>query len=86
MASQYLTIEEVAEIERINLFTAYRHANLGRIPGAKKIGNQWRINRGVYEKARGFAPPEPIGVDSVASRLDRIERDVAEILRLLRDR
>ena len=40
---KYLTIEEVAEILRVNKRTVYRLAVKGEIP-AIRIGKSWRIN------------------------------------------
>lgn len=43
MEKRYLTIEEVAEIMRVNARTVYRLAEKGKIP-AIKFGKSWRIN------------------------------------------
>ena len=44
-----LTIKEVANILKINSFTAYRFAKEGKIP-AVRIGRTWRIDEEVLEK------------------------------------
>ena len=38
-----LTVEEVAEYLRLNLFTVYRMAERGELPGAK-IARRWRFS------------------------------------------
>lgn len=43
MKSQYLTIEEVAKMLRVNKRTVYRLAVKGEIP-AFKFGRSWRID------------------------------------------
>lgn len=54
MKSPYITMQEVAAIERVHIDTAYGRARSGRIPGAKRVGGVWRINAVVYAKARGL--------------------------------
>ena len=44
-----LTIKEVANVLKINSFTAYRFAKEGKIP-AVRIGRTWRIDADVLEK------------------------------------
>ena len=45
MTETFMTIEEVAELLRISSRSVYNMAQTGELPGAIKIGNQWRINR-----------------------------------------
>jgi len=40
-----LTVEELAELLRINVDTAYRHCAEGKIPGARKVCGSVRIYR-----------------------------------------
>lgn len=48
MKSQYLTIEEVAKMLRVNKRTVYRLAVKGEIP-AFKFGRSWRIDSNKLE-------------------------------------
>jgi excisionase family DNA binding protein len=41
----FLTIEEAAQVLRISPRSAYTLAREGRLEGAVKVGNQWRVNR-----------------------------------------
>ena len=41
----FLTIEEAAELLRISARSAYTLAREGRLAGAVKVGNQWRVDR-----------------------------------------
>ena len=43
----FLTIEEATELLRISPRSAYTLAREGRLEGAVKVGNQWRVNRDV---------------------------------------
>lgn len=43
-----LTVEEVAEMLRINKSTVYRMAKQGRLP-ATRVGRQWRFRESVLE-------------------------------------
>lgn len=45
MQQVVLTIPEVSEMLRISLRSAYQMAQDGKLPGAVKVGNQWRISR-----------------------------------------
>lgn len=47
-----LTIRELAEVAGLHVETVRRLARLGRIPGAYRIGEQWRVNRKTWEKHR----------------------------------
>lgn len=49
MEKKYLTIEEVAEILRVNKRTVYRLATKGKIP-AFKFGRSWRTSSAKLEK------------------------------------
>jgi excisionase family DNA binding protein len=51
---KYLTIEEVAEILRVNKRTVYRLAVKGEIP-AIRFGKSWRIN---FEELEEFLKKE----------------------------
>ena len=55
MASEYLTIPEVAGLLRLGERTTYELARLGKLAGAAKVGAQWRVKRSVLEAwlARG---------------------------------
>ena len=48
MASDYLSIEDVAKRFGVNATTVYRLAQRGQLP-AFKVGNQWRFSRGMLE-------------------------------------
>lgn len=45
---EFLTVAEAAALLRIGERTAYKLVRDGRIPAAK-VGNQWRIEKGVFE-------------------------------------
>lgn len=40
-----LTINELADLTNFDVFTIYRQAKAGLIPGAKQFGKTWRIDR-----------------------------------------
>lgn len=42
---EFLNPRELAELLRLNVWTVYEHLRGGLIPGAKKIGQSWRIHR-----------------------------------------
>ena len=42
---EFLTVPEVATLLRIGERTAYDLVRGGRVPGAAKVGGQWRIRR-----------------------------------------
>jgi len=42
---EYLTIDEVCELLQLGKRTVYELARTGRLPGAAKVGGQWRVNR-----------------------------------------
>ena len=48
MASDYLSIEDVAKRFGVNATTVYRLAQRGKLP-AFKVGNQWRFSREMLE-------------------------------------
>lgn len=54
MSSPYLTITEVARIERLSPDTVYERTKAGKTPGAKKFGHKWRINRAKYAEKNGL--------------------------------
>ncbi len=45
MESEFLTIPEVAALLRVGRRTAYTLVREGKLAGAAKVGNQWRVNR-----------------------------------------
>lgn len=42
-----LTIDEVAEVLKINRHTAYKYAKTGAIP-AVRVGRNWRVDENVF--------------------------------------
>lgn len=42
--SDYLTINEVADLLRLGERTVYELARTGQLPGAAKVANKWRFN------------------------------------------
>jgi len=40
-----ITIEELAELLRVSLPTAYAAVKRGQVPGAVKVGKCWRLHR-----------------------------------------
>ena len=47
MENTFLTIEEAADLLRISPRSAYTLAREGRLAGAVKVGNQWRVSHAV---------------------------------------
>ena len=47
MEEAFLTIQEAARLLRLGERTTYRLAREGELPGAVKLGNQWRVDREV---------------------------------------
>ena len=45
MSETFLTIPEAARLLRVAERTVYTLARRGDLPGAVKVGNQWRIDR-----------------------------------------
>ena len=45
MKDTFLTIEEAAELLRVSPRSAYTLAREGRLAGAVKVGNQWRVDK-----------------------------------------
>ena len=45
MAEEFLTIPEVARLLRIGQRTTYELARKGKLGGAIKVGNQWRVDQ-----------------------------------------
>ena len=43
--SDFLTIKEVCDLLKIGERTAYDLCREGKLGGAAKVGNQWRVNR-----------------------------------------
>ncbi|MCK4376249.1 MAG: helix-turn-helix domain-containing protein [Candidatus Brocadiae bacterium] len=48
-----LTVHDVAELTGVHAATVRRLARAGRLPGAYKIGRQWRFAREAIEHLRG---------------------------------
>jgi len=46
---KYMTLEEVADYLRINVYTAYRMAERGELPGMK-MGRLWRFTQEDIDK------------------------------------
>lgn len=46
--AQFLTVKEAAAFLRINPNTLYRQLKHSRVPGAFRIGADWRIDMKVY--------------------------------------
>jgi excisionase family DNA binding protein len=42
---EYLTIDDVCELLQLGKRTVYELARTGRLPGAAKVGGQWRVNK-----------------------------------------
>ena len=60
--SDFLTIKEVCDLLKIGERTAYDLCREGKLGGAAKVGNQWRVNRAelmTWLKAGGDAASEP---------------------------
>ena len=49
MKDKLLTIQEVADYLRLNLFTVYRMAERGELPGAK-VARRWRFREREIER------------------------------------
>ena len=47
-----LTVKEAAEYLRIHPITLYRLLEKDRVPGAFKIGNQWRLKKETIESQK----------------------------------
>ena len=47
-----LTVREAAEYLRIHPITLYRLLEKDKVPGAFKIGNQWRLKKETIENKR----------------------------------
>ena len=45
LTADFITIREVCELLKIAERTAYDLCRTGKLPGAAKVGNQWRVNR-----------------------------------------
>ena len=50
MEEDFLTIQEVAKLLRIGQRTTYDLARRGRLGGAIKVGNQWRVDRAAFRR------------------------------------
>jgi len=65
MTETFLTIPEAARLLRVAERTVYTLARRGDLPGAVKVGNQWRIDReSLMEWVRG----QGRGVETVSGR------------------
>ena len=49
MASQMMTVSEVAKYLKMKTVTIYKHAQQGRIP-AFKVGSSWRFKRSTIDQ------------------------------------
>jgi len=49
MASQMMTVDEVARYLKMKTVTIYKHAQQGRIP-AFKVGSSWRFKRSTIDE------------------------------------
>ena len=60
---ELLTIPETCALLRLGERTVYQMAREGRLPGATKVGGQWRVHRPTllaWVKAGGEMEPAPI--------------------------
>ena len=48
-----LTVDEAAKLLRVNAETVRRLCRMGRLPGAYRVGIQWRVNRDGLDRLRG---------------------------------
>jgi excisionase family DNA binding protein len=60
MQALFYTSEQVASILQLKERTVQALARTGRLPGALKVGNQWRFNREKLDKWLSIAPSRPI--------------------------
>ena len=69
--SEYLTIDEVCVLLKLGKRTVYDLCREGKLPGAAKIGNQWRVNRQQLDEwlAAGGAAPRSKGVGAEDSNI-----------------
>ena len=58
---EYMTIPEVCEFLRLGERTVYEKCRSGELPGAVKVGNQWRVDREKLQAwlDQGGAAPSP---------------------------
>ncbi|MCK4852444.1 MAG: helix-turn-helix domain-containing protein [Candidatus Omnitrophica bacterium] len=49
MASQMMTVEEVARYLKMKTGTIYKHAQQGKVP-AFKVGSSWRFKKATIDK------------------------------------
>lgn len=45
---RFLTVDEVADLLRVNRKTVYDAINRGKIPGARRVGNAYRVARDAF--------------------------------------
>ena len=45
MVAEYLTIREVCDLLKLGERTGYHLCRTGKLGGAAKVGNQWRVDR-----------------------------------------
>ena len=50
MQTVLLNLSEVVKLLRLGRRTVYELARAGRLPGAAKVGGQWRFNRTTLEE------------------------------------
>ena len=47
-----LTLQEYADLMRVSVITARRHARRGDLPGAYQVGRLWRVSRRAVDRMR----------------------------------
>lgn len=47
--TEFLTVREICELLRIGERTVYEMCRTGNLPGAVKVGGQWRVERTAFE-------------------------------------
>jgi excisionase family DNA binding protein len=53
--SPFLTADEAAALLRVSRWVVYRALEAGRIPGARRIGKEWRIMRSALLDSSSWA-------------------------------
>ena len=54
MDSEFMTPHEAMALLRVGRTTMYARLRAGKIPGAVKVGGQWRIHRVTFYEAHGL--------------------------------
>jgi excisionase family DNA binding protein len=68
-AHEYLTIAQAAQVLQLAPVTVYRWAKKGKIPGAIKLGGQWRISAAVLAAAFQTPTLAPDAVEAILQAL-----------------